>query len=269
MRRKAFLGIVLICLVILIIQTGRQILPGFFGLVDKGGLKVLAMPDATVYLNGSEVGKTPFQDDNLTTGEYLVKLISNDSSWQGKIFLTKGTLSVINRSLAPSIASSSGESLVLDKGMGVTVTSSPSEAEVEIDAKLIGKTPLFVPTLTAGVHNFTISRMGYNPRKVDVVLPQDLALHIDADLSLSTKQQAAEVTPTIAPIQKVIIKQTQLGYLRLRESPSISSKEVGQVSAGEELLVVSESPGWIRVRLKDNSEGYVSAQYAQKITVTQ
>ncbi|MFA5932677.1 MAG: PEGA domain-containing protein [Microgenomates group bacterium] len=265
MKRKLFLGLVFVCAILLSIQIGKQVLSEVFGIVPKGGLKVASVPDATVYLNGIEVGKTPYRDDNLNTGEYLVKLISDNSNWQGKIVLTKGTLSVINRSLAPSVASSSGETLVLDKGQGVIVTSSPADAVVEIDGKQVGKTPLFVSLLSSGVHGFNISHDGYLTRVVDVVLPADLALHINVDLALVERHESITVTPTVAVVKKIKIKQTPLGYLRLRESPSINSKEVAQVSSGEELEVVLEVPGWTKVRLKNNLEGYVSSQYVQKI----
>lgn len=246
-------------------QIGKQILPDIFGVIPRGGLKVISSSEATVYINGLEVGKTPYRDDNLTVGEYLVRLVNNDSSWQGKIRLNKGSLSVINRSLAPSIASSSGESLVLDQGKGVVITSSPLGSDVEVDGKQIGKTPLSISSLLPGTHSFSISHDNYLTRVVDVVLPANLFLHINVDLSLVEKTESTIVTPTVAVVKKVVVKQTPLGYLRLRESPSISSKEVAQVSAGEELVVISESPGWIKVRLKNNLEGFISAQYTQKL----
>lgn len=265
MRRKLFLFVVFVCLIVLSIQIGKQVLPGFFGIIPKGGLKIIALPDATVYLNGLEVGKTPYREDNLNAGEYLVKLVSNDANWQGKIILNKGTLSVINRSLAPSIASSSGESLVLDSGSGVIITSSPAESAIDVDGKAVGKTPLSISSLSPGPHSFIVSHDGYQSRNVDVVLPANLSLHIDVDLSLVEMHGSIVATPTVAVAQKVIVKQTPLGYLRLRESPSINSKEVAQVSAGEELAVISETPGWIKVRLKNNLEGYISSQYTQKV----
>lgn len=265
MKRKIFLGIVFVCLIILSIQAGKQLLPEIFGIIPKGGLKITAFPDATVYLNGLEVGKTPYREDNLKIGEYLVKLVSPDSTWQGRINLNKGTLSVINRSLTPTTASSSGESLVLDNGSGVIITSSPSDSGVEIDGKYLGQTPLSLSLLSPGAHSFNISHDSYLTRKVDVVLPANLSLHINVDLSLSEIKENKVVAPTVEVVKKVVIKQTPLGYLRLREKPSISSKEVAQVSAGEELVVISEVTGWIQVRRKDNVEGYVSAQYAQKV----
>lgn len=265
MKRKLFSAVVFGCLIILIVQFGKQLFPDIFGVTPKGGLKIMAFPEAAVYLNGLEVGKTPFSEENLNVGEYSVQLISPESSWQGKITLNKGALSVINRSLASTEATSSGDSLVLDQGQGVIITSSPTGSSIEIDGKLMGVTPLSVSDLSPGAHSFNISHNNYSARKVEVVLPANLSLHIDVDLALIIKGEGIVETPTIAKVQKLVVKQTPLGYLRLREKPSLNSKEVAQVSSGEVLDIISEAPGWIQVRLKNNLEGYISSQYIKKL----
>lgn len=265
MKRKIFWVVVIICAAILIARLSSQQLSAIFNVQPRSGLKITAIPEATVYINGLEVGKTPFQNDNLSPGEYLVKLTNTDSNWQGKIQLTKGTLSIINRMLSPSIASSSGESLVLDTGAGVVITSSPASSEIEVDGKVYGKTPLSIATLSPGQHNFNISHDGYIKRNVSVYLPPQASLHINVDLSLIAVELKNISTPTIALVQKVTIKQTPLGYLRVREKPSISSKEVGQVSAGDELVIIEEIPSWVKVRLANNQEGYVSSAYTVKM----
>ncbi|MDD2822628.1 MAG: PEGA domain-containing protein [Candidatus Daviesbacteria bacterium] len=266
MRRKLFLLLVFICLILLIIQFGKQQLTDILGVTSKGGLKIVSVPiEAAVYINGQEVGKTPYRDDNLDVGEYSVKISSNDSSWEGKISLNKGTLSVINRSLSPNTASSSGESLVLDKGQGIIITSTPGGSDISVDGKLVGQSPLSISDLSSGSHSFDVSHDGYLSRRVDVIVPANLSLHINVDLALIAVKENNVITPTVAVVKKIVIKQTPLGYLRLREGPSINTKEVGQVSAGEELNIVSESGSWIKVKLKDNLEGWVSAQYIQRL----
>lgn len=265
MIKKIFWGLVVICSFILIVNFGNQLFANMFNLSPKSGLKITSNPEAIVFINGMEVGKTPYQDENLSTGEYLVKLTADNASWQGRIKLTKGTLSVINRLLAPGIASSSGESLVLDKGIGAIITSNPSESDVEIDGKIIGKTPLSISDLVSGEHNIYLSRNGYIKKNINVILPPNAKLYINVDLAMAEVALNSAPTPTVAVIQKVIIKQTPLGYLRVREAPSVASRELGQISAGDELVIVEEVPGWIKIKLKDNQEGYISTQYTQKI----
>ncbi len=264
MKKKIFWGIVIICLSILIFQLGKQNLSSIFNLQPKAGLKITSTPEATVYINGLEVSKTPYLDENLSPGGYLVKLTHEDVSWQGKAKLTKGTLSIINRTLSPNIASASGESLVLDEGKGLLITSNPTGVDVEIDSVLQGKTPLFLWEFSSGEHNLTFNHEGYQKRILNITLPPNSLLHINVDLALSSINSFKAPTPALEIVKKALIKQTPLGYLRLREKPSISSKEIGQVSAGEELIIIEEVPGWVKVRLTNNQEGYVSTQYIER-----
>lgn len=266
MKKKLFWGLVITCSLILVISFGNQLFTSMFNLAPKSGLKITSTPEAVVFINGMEVGKTPYQDENLSVGEYLIKLTADNFSWQGRIKLTKGTLSVINRLLAPGVASSSGESLVLDKGEGAVFTSNPSGTGVEIDGKVIGLTPLSVSSLAPGEHNISLNHDGYVKKNISVTLPPDAKLYINADLAMNDVKLNIAPTPTIAIVQKALIKQTPLGYLRVREKPSIASREIGQVSSGDELTIAEEVPGWVKIILKDNQEGYISTQYIQKIT---
>lgn len=265
MKKKLFWGLVIVCLGILAVSFGNQIFSGMFNLVPRSGLKISSNPEAVVSINGMEVGKTPYQDDNLGAGEYLVKLTTDNSSWQGRIKLTKGTLSIINRQLAPNIASSSGESLVLDKGEGMVITSSPDSSEIIIDGKYYGMSPKSISNLSAGEHSINLSHVGYNQRDFNIILPSGSRLHINVDLAMSDIKLNNAPTPTITVSQKIIIKQTPLGYLRVREKPSVASREIGQVSSGDQFEVIEEILGWIKIRLADNKEGYISNQYIQKI----
>ena len=266
MKKSIFLVVVIISAVILVTQLGSQQITEMFNLQARSGLKITSTPEAAVFINGLEIGKTPYEDDNLSVGEYMVKLTNKNSSWQGKIQLTKGTLSIINRMLAPSIASSSGESLVLDTGKGIIITSSPPNATVEVAGKIYGKTPLSLSDLSAGEHDFNISHDGYIKRKINVLLPLKVSLHINVDLALVEINSNPTVTPTVAVIRKAKIKQTALGYLRVREKPSVSSREIAQVSAGDEFVIMEEVPGWVKIRLLNNQEGYVSTTYIEKFS---
>ena len=142
--KKTLLWIfILISILILLIRYSSNAAELFLGIKEKSGISVLSTPnEATVFLDNNEVGKTPFEDRNLEVREYNVKLEKEEASWQGKVKLTAQTLTIVNRDLAKDQASSSGEILTLDKGRGITVVSNPPGAEVEIDGKVFGKTPL-------------------------------------------------------------------------------------------------------------------------------
>ena len=53
------------------------------------------------------------------------------------------------------------------------------------------------------------------------------------------------VTP--APVGSVTVSQNDLGFVRLRQSPSIDSTELGQIPSGTVLAVISTQNGWYNV----------------------
>src|SRR5207249_2762160 len=149
---------------VLLIRYSPKLFETILGIKQKSGISIQSSPpDALVFLDGSEVGKTPFEDKNLEPKEYLVKLDKEGASWQGKVKLNPQTLTIVNRDLASSQASSSGEILSLDKGRGITVISSPSDAEVEIDGKVFGNTPISMD-IVSGDHTIVISHSNFLKR---------------------------------------------------------------------------------------------------------
>lgn len=230
------------------------------GFQTQAGLQVMTTPSgANMYLDGRFVGTTPYHVENLEAGDYRVGLLLGNLSWQGKVYLSSGTLSVINRDLQPEATASSGEALTLTVGRGVDVTSLPVGASVEVDGKETGKTPLFLPDLSTGEHVFLLSRQGYLTRSIRALLPANLTLNIAADLAM----QEPEATPVLSVLQ-ITVKPTSPGFLRVRQRPSISSPEIGRVKPGDTMPLLGEVTGWVKVRLPDGSEGYLSADYVQK-----
>ncbi|RJP47745.1 MAG: PEGA domain-containing protein [Armatimonadetes bacterium] len=264
MRRSIFVTLVSISVVILLIRFTFEPLANLFGFQVKSGIKITSLPEAVVAINGDEVGRTPYQDENLQVGEYNVKLTADQSVWQGRVTLNKGTLSVVNRELAPTIASSSGEILTLYPGKGVVITSTPGEASVEVDGKFYGKTPLSITDLISGEHSFLISHDSYLKRSIRASLPENLSLHINVDLAVSEADFTQITTPVVETLKEVTVKQTPVGYLNVRSKPSASGIKIGQVKPGDKLVLLEELSGWMKVRLPDAKEGYVSSQYVQK-----
>lgn len=236
----------------------------FLGVKPTAGISILSTPsDATVYLDEKEVGKTPYEDKNLEVKEYTVKITKEKASWQGKITLTAGTVSVINRDLAPDIASSAGEILILNKGKGLTIISNPTDTQVEIDGKSYGNTPVNVD-ITPGEHTVLISNSNYLKRSIRVDLPANFNLTVSVDLALSEADLTAITTPVIIQAPEVIVKNTPTGFLRVRDKPNLIGKEITRVKPGDRLILLEELGSWDQVRLSDGTEGFVSASYVEK-----
>ncbi len=264
MKKTIILFLILLSIVALVVRFTSTELKQFFGINTKSGLSITTSPDgAVVFLDGNEMGKTPYENKQLEVKEYLIKLQKDDFSWQGKVKLIGGSLIVINRELSKEVASSAGEILSLDKGKGITVISNPSQAEVEVDGKNYGKTPVVV-NADSGDHTILLSYPSYLKRSIKANLPKDYNLTISVDLALSEADLAAVTTPAITNTPMVVVKNTPTGFLRVRDKPNIAGKEITQVKPGDELVLLEELSSWFRVKLSDGSEGYISSTYAQK-----
>src|SRR3972149_397469 len=70
------------------------------GAQKPAALQVTSIPEASVFLDGKHLGKTPFFSDQLKSGEFLLKITVSDASYVNKVTLAAGTLTVVNRELA-------------------------------------------------------------------------------------------------------------------------------------------------------------------------
>lgn len=234
------------------------------GIKPKSGISIQSSPDkAEVFLDGKEIGKTPYENHDLEVKEYLVKLQKEKYQWQGKIKLVEGTIIVINRDLSTDLSTQAGEILTLKKGKGITVVSNPSDADVEVDGKAYGKTPQILD-IPAGEHTILFTHSNYLKRSIKAILPEGFNLTISVDLPLSALDLTSVSTPVITQTPEVIVKNTPTGFLRVRDKPSTTGKEVAQVKPGDSLILLEEQGAWDRIRLSDNTEGFVSASYVEK-----
>lgn len=262
--KKTIVYIAVIISVAVLLLRFSGLIVDMLGIRQKGGISITSTPkDATVFLNNREVGKTPYEAGDLEVGEYFVKLEKDQAIWQGNVKLNKGTVTAINRDLAKDSPSSAGEVLTLVRGSGLIIISNPNNAKVTIDGKDEENTPLDID-VGFGEHTILIEHPNYLKRSIRVTLPENFNLTVFVDLALSEADLSTISTPVIRTTPEVIVKNTPTGFLRVRDKPSLSGKEVGRVNAGDALILLEELSDWDRVRLPDGVEGYVSAIYVEK-----
>lgn len=266
MKKVILWILVFISFVSLLFRFGAKAEEFFLGIKQVSGISVLSEPTgATVYLDGKEVGKTPFEDKHLDVREYTVKIEKEEAHWQGKVQLTADTEAIVNRDLSVDQSSSAGEILTLDRGHGITIVSNPGDADVEIDGTLQGKTPI-AQNLASGEYTILVSHANFLKRSIRVNVPNNFNLTISVDLGLSEPDLATIQTPVITRTLEVLVKQTPTGYLRVRDKPSLNGTEIGQVKPGDKLILLEEQGAWDRIKLPDNTEGYVFSVYVEKIS---
>lgn len=258
--------LVLLSVVVMLIRYSSKVEALLFNIKQKGGITVLSSPlSATVFLDGKEVGKTPFEDKNLDVREYNVKIDGDGASWQGNVKLTSQTMVIVDRDLAKDPASSAGEVFTLDRGRGITAISNPRDSEVEVDGKIYGKTPVSI-NIDPGEHIISVSHPNYLKRSIKTFLPEGFSLTVSVDLALSEVDLTAVSAPVMTATEEAIVKETPTGFLRVRDQGLLSGKEITKVVPGDTLVLLEDQGSWTRVRLPDGTEGFVSSAYIEKKT---
>lgn len=264
MKKVIIWILVLLSFAVLLIRYSSKIEEMVLGIKQKSGISILSTPSgATVFLDGKEAGKTPFEDKSLDVKQYNVKIEENGATWQRNVKLTGQTMAIINRDLAQDQASSSGEILTLEKGRGMTIISNPSQAQVEVDGKESGITPISI-NLPSGEHTILVSHQNYLKRSIKAILPENFNLTVSVDLALSEADLTQVSAPVITRTPEIIVKSTPTGFLRVRDKASLAGKEIAQVKVGDTLVLLEELGSWDRVRLSDGTEGFVSTAYVEK-----
>lgn len=241
------------------------------GTTKPAALQVTSTPQASLFLDGKHLGKTPFKSDQLKAGNYTLKLAVSEASYSEKITLTEGTLTVLNRELAANFQAQSGEILSLVPGRsGLFISSMPAGADVTIDGRLAGQTPLLTGDIEEGDHKIQLSRPGYLLREFAIKASSRYLLTADVTLAWEIAKNGQPL-PSPPPTVKVEITKTPQGFLRVRKEPSTGSAEIGRVKPGDELEVIQETGDWIKVGFEAppsgeaGKQGWISSQYAKKV----
>jgi len=230
-------------------------------------LQVTSTPEASVFLDGKHLGKTPFFSDQLKPGEYLLKITVSEASFVDKVTLTSNTLTVVNRELNNNFLAQSGETLWLKvDSKGLFITSIPQEADITIDGKSFGKTPILIDKIDDSEHKVVLSKATYIDREFSIKTSSKYQLVADVTLASEiAKSFGTGTSPTPAPkVEKVEILKTPQGFLRVRAEPSLNASEIGRVKTGDQLEVIQETKDWIKITF-EGKQGWISTQYTKKI----
>jgi len=256
-------------------------------LKKPAGLQITSEPITTVFLDNQNLGQTPFEDNNREAGDYLIKLIPQGegfSSWEQKISLYPGFLTVINRQLAEAEELTSGsiltfESLKNKKLMVLAIISEPSGVLVRVDGITRSFTPLSLEDISEGEHLISLTLPGYQEKVIQIKTVFGQKLIVNAKLA-KEKEKPQEATPSAQEEEEeeeeqesgkelskpyIIINDTPTGWLRVRLEPSTTASEAARIDPGNKykLLETSET-GWYKIEYEEGKEGWVSGQYASK-----
>ena len=241
----------------------------------KGALQITSNPSSRVYLNGEYIGDSPLckckLNEMISSGDYSVKLVPKEGGFEEfeeRIRITPSVLTVVDRTFGLE-GESSGSIISLSrtadkKWSPVLVTSFPNKADVFIDSKKEGATPIQIENLTVSDHEVSVRKDSYQPKtfRVRTVLGYRLEIVAYLGIGEAVSSPSAETTITV---QKIKILETPTGFLRVRSASSSSSSQVGEVLPGEEYELLEETESWYRIKLKEGVEGWISKSYAEKV----
>lgn len=230
-------------------------------------LQVFSNPEAQVFLDDREVGKTPYNSNNVSKNDINLRLVASSAAWVGAVKLTPGTVSIVSRDLSENPLFGAGEIITLEPGRGIFVISIPDGAEVEVDGKKIGQTPILKEDILPGDHRVVVSKEDHISRAVKVTSHKNFKLVLSVQLSL-TQEKFAKLSGTTASASLVAkqakILDTPTGFLRVRDKPTLVGAEIGKVNAGDSFAFLEEQPGWVKIRIPNPPiDGWVSSQYVK------
>lgn len=251
---------------------------------NYGVLKVDATPTASIFLNSLNIGRTPFED-KVKEGEYIIKLIpeaTDSASWQGKIQIYKNIKTYVNFELGSSEINTAGEIITMkpirekypkNKGQ-IEVITEPQGAIVYLDNEEKGISPLILSEVPLGIYEISVFRPGFFKRiqkinvenRYQITLNFKLAIDQTSEFYKKTEEEKTNQATESAKTKKeyIIVKENELGFLRVREKPTIYSSEAARVKPGDKFEVLEESQGWYKISYDQEKEGWVSSLYVEK-----
>ncbi|HUD19432.1 MAG TPA: PEGA domain-containing protein [Patescibacteria group bacterium] len=264
-----------------------------------GELRVESQPDASIFLDDKNIGKTPFRD-KIDVGDYTLKLVPNSTtsqlnSWEGKVSVGQNLLTYVNANLSESDLTTAVDEVWLEKITSKTselsVTTNPDGATVLVDDVIKGVTPLSLQDITTGDHDISITNTGFLTRTLKIKTTPGYRLIASFKLALSpgspTPDTGIAASSSATPVSNalpsssnasssasqqpdppkpfVIIKDTPTGFLRVRMDASVSASEAARVNPGDKFTIVDDKNGWYEIKYDGTNTGWVSGQYTEKV----
>jgi len=249
-------------------------------------------PGASVYIDGTEIGKTPYTSSKLTEGDYDIKVESIGYEPQKtRIRVQKGYTSNISVKLFPmpvpsrviqfegsdglfDVASDNNE-IVSDtetwvkaviywnQTRGINIEGVGMNKELIFDYYVDYKGSVFDARgeMVMDPENFegfeSVEKGAYLGRRSDGPGLTEMAKE-----GLSKVKAIPQIDDSET---KVRILPTGLGWLRVRSQPSTGSTEVAKVDVGAEYVLLEDGVEWIRIKVSDTVEGWVSKGYTETV----
>ena len=234
----------------------------------RSALEIYSTPNAKIFLDGKESGMSPYKNNSLKPGEVTVRLESGNDKWERKIRMRKNLTTVINWTFETE--GMGGYILSMEKTggkkSGIIIDSIPNKATIFANNEIVDFTPKKINDVGTGEKQLTLSYPGY--KGMNMFLRATKGYDLILEVSLIKDKEEVIVEPTPVPVsssiyEKVKIKSTETGWLRVRETNENSSPEIAKVNSGEIFELIEKNNDKWKIKLKDGKEGWIANKYAE------
>ena len=248
---------------------------------DKTSLTVISQPSgATVYVDGSEMGKTPLALDDLTAGNYALEV--NKKGYEGQaaaIEVKNGYNLTVSAKLFPIPIPSNIEKYEESQNLydlsitNETIGNSPQRAKAVnywLDTR---GAESGAPANLQFDYFIDVAGNAYSGNGELVSTPEGFNQLREATtggylgvgaLGSGLSEPARETYLSLFGEQKTgTILPTGVGWLRVRNSPSLNADELTKVNVGETFQVLEISGNWVKIQITADQSGWVSGTYVE------
>ena len=247
----------------------------------KAGLQVSINggEKANVFVDGMNIGQTPYSGDNLKPGRKTVKLVPetpNEATYETTLTLSGGNITVMTWTFGKTLDESGGEVFELSKATNknkneLSIVTNPYNIIVKVDGQTKGLSPLILDDLAEGLHSLTVTAPGYVERTSNPKLVKGYRLTVTSKLAREPFGGATNATPSATPVTSPspIPKTSPKPVPRSMPTTNATSSgtTTGVISASIKTLpyveIIESGTGWLRVR--DSADG--NAQELTKLSV--
>jgi len=172
---------------------------------------------AEVHLDGNKLGLTPLRVDNLAPGEHRLEL--RKSGYENRL-----------ETVTVASAKTTEKRIVLRRETGsLVVNTVPVGAQLTVDGRLIGPTPIRDHRLTVGAHTVALSLPGHRKWTTEVEIAADKAVEIAvAMIELPTKPPERQPIALPEPTDEFV----QVADLEVQQTGSAEPAQLRVLVAG-------------------------------------
>lgn len=222
---------------------------------------------ANVFVDGTNVGQTPYNGNDLKPGRKTVKLVPegpNKATYETTLTLSGGNVTVMTWTFGKTLDESGGEVFELSKASNknkneLSIVTNPDNIIVKVDGQSKGFSPLILDDLAEGSHALTVTAPGYVERTSNPKLAKGYRLTATTKLArepfdgTTNATPSAEPTISPSPTPKISPKPTP------KPTPTTSTSS-GTIKATADIPlpfveITKTDTGWLRVRAEARSDG--------------